>query len=478
MARSVADAPLTTRAARGRLAVRAVPYWRGIEGGAGVGYRKGKRGGVWLVRVLDETVAGDYRQATLGRADDALPADGTTIMDWSQADKAARAWILRFHRVASGQEAAPLPPSAPYTVADAIRDYLADLERRGSRGLAQTLTSAEAHILPSFATQPVGRLNRDKLRDWHAALAGAAPRRRLKAGVARARITLAEHDEEAIRRRRATANRILTILKAALNHARTEGRATCPGDAWQLVKPFKGADAPKVSYLSDAEIVRLVNACPPDFRELVTGAILTGCRYGELAAMRARDLNLTAGTVTIPRSKSGKARHVVLTPEAARFFAGLADVAQNGPLFQRDATAKQASREAPRETVRAPWGQSDQFRPMRTACEAAGITPTVSFHVLRHTHASRLATRGVPMAVIAAQLGHSDTRMTERHYAHLAPSYVADTVRQAFGSMGLSPITAAAEAVASQAMGLIPRAAEGVRAMSGAPGGPEAAEVV
>ena len=36
---------------------------------------------------------------------------------------------------------------------------------------------------------------------------------------------------------------------------------------------------------------------------------------------------------------------------------------------------------------------------------------------------------GVPMGVIAAQLGHADTRMTERHYAHLSPSYVADTIR-------------------------------------------------
>ena len=36
------------------------------------------------------------------------------------------------------------------------------------------------------------------------------------------------------------------------------------------------------------------------------------------------------------------------------------------------------------------------------------------------------------MAVIARQLGHSDTRMTEKHYAHLAPNYVADTIRGSF----------------------------------------------
>jgi integrase len=40
--------------------------------------------------------------------------------------------------------------------------------------------------------------------------------------------------------------------------------------------------------------------------------------------------------------------------------------------------------------------------------------------------------RGVPLNVIAAQLGHSDTRITEKHYAHLAPSYVADTIRAHF----------------------------------------------
>ena len=48
------------------------------------------------------------------------------------------------------------------------------------------------------------------------------------------------------------------------------------------------------------------------------------------------------------------------------------------------------------------------------------------------TPGSLLAMRAVPMAVIARQLGHADTHMTEKHYAHLAPNYVADTIRQSF----------------------------------------------
>jgi hypothetical protein len=42
------------------------------------------------------------------------------------------------------------------------------------------------------------------------------------------------------------------------------------------------------------------------------------------------------------------------------------------------------------------------------------------------------------MGVIAEQLGHADTRMTEKHYAHLAPSYVADTIRAHFPTLGIA----------------------------------------
>ena len=41
------------------------------------------------------------------------------------------------------------------------------------------------------------------------------------------------------------------------------------------------------------------------------------------------------------------------------------------------------------------------------------------------------------MPVIARQLGHADTRMTEKHYAHLAPNYVAETIRANFPDLGI-----------------------------------------
>ena len=54
------------------------------------------------------------------------------------------------------------------------------------------------------------------------------------------------------------------------------------------------------------------------------------------------------------------------------------------------------------------------------------------------SHGSMHAMRGVPMGVTAAQLGHSDMRMTEKHYAHLAPSYIAETIRARFPTLGIT----------------------------------------
>jgi integrase len=156
--------------------------------------------------------------------------------------------------------------------------------------------------------------------------------------------------------------------------------------------------------------------------------------------MTADDFDPQAGTVTVGRSKSGKPRHVVLTDEGRTFFAeAAAGKLGRAHIFERNFVTRQASRGAPAETRRGPWQKSDQFRLIREACAGANITPAVNFHVLRHTYGSRLARSGVPMAVIAAQLGHADTRVTERHYAHLSPSYVADTVRAAFGPLGILP---------------------------------------
>jgi integrase len=73
--------------------------------------------------------------------------------------------------------------------------------------------------------------------------------------------------------------------------------------------------------------------------------------------------------------------------------------------------------------------KSNQKRPMDEAVERAKISPAISFHGLRHTWASLATMAGVPLLVVAKNLGHTDTRMVEKHYGHLAPSYIADAIR-------------------------------------------------
>jgi integrase len=277
-------------------------------------------------------------------------------------------------------------------------------------------------VLPALGSLYAAKLTARRIEDWHHDLAEQAPRVRSKTGE-KPKHRKADSSSDGVRKRRATANRILTVLKAALNHAWKAGHVASD-DAWRRVRPFKSVETARVRYLSQAECTRLVSACKLEFRNLVRGAMLTGCRYSELAAMRVGDFNADAGVVTISQSKAGKPRHVVLTDEGRQFFSQrIAGRLADDLIFTRADGGG--------------WRQSHQLRPMLEACQCAKIIPAVSFHVLRHTHGSMLAMRGVPMAVIAEQLGHADTRMTEKHYAHLAPNYVADTIRARFPTLGI-----------------------------------------
>ncbi len=150
---------------------------------------------------------------------------------------------------------------------------------------------------------------------------------------------------------------------------------------------------------------------------------MTGCRYGELIALRVSDYHAESGTVHIRTSKNGRGRHVPLNEEGQRLFERLTAGRSDDGIALRRANGQ-------------PWLRSQQFRRLREACLIAKIAPPISFHDLRHTYASILAMRGVSLQVIAEALGHTDTRMTSRHYAHLIPSYVADTIRAHLPNFG------------------------------------------
>ena len=417
MARTVRDAKLDTRAARLRLSIRSEPYWRTLEKGLALGYRRRANGGTWLARRWASR--GGYVEHKIATTDDLQDADGVAVRDFGHAQRAAREWWRTELRREEGHDTR----IGPLTVADALSDYLTGLERRGGKSVYHARRAAETHIQPALGYLEVAKLTAKRIEDWHHGLTEKAPLARSKPGR-KPNHRKADKSADGIRKRRATANRVMTVLKAALNHAWKAGHVASD-DAWRRVKPFKAVEIARVRYLSEAECVRLINACEPAFRNLARGALLTGCRYSELTALHAADFNADAGIVTVRQSKAGKPRHVVLTEEGQRMFTALtAGNLGTDQIFTRADGGQ--------------WGKSHQLRPMLEACKRAKISPAVSFHVLRHTHGSTLAMRGVPMGVIAEQLGHADTRMTEKHYAHLAPSYIAETIRAHFTTLGIA----------------------------------------
>lgn len=406
MARAVKDAKLDNRTARQSLQTRDKAHWRLIEAGFHLGYRKGIRGGRWQARIY---VDGKYVEKSLGTADDTSDADGSAVLSWSHALTAGRAWRETALRQALGGE----PVRAKYTIAEAVEDYVLHYVRKGGKAEVDLRRACRRHILPALGPIEVSRLTRRRIRAWHAGLAAAPPLNRSGEPVDRV------VDPRA---RKATANRLLTILRAALNYAFRENMVQSD-TAWRQVEAFEKVDMPKIRYLTADEQRRLVNACNPDFRALVRAALFTGCRYGELSRLVVSDIDLSSRTVWVQISKTGTPRHVVLTDEAADFF-------------RQQVIGKAASQLVLTINGRQ-WSQSDQSVPMVNAADAARLDPRPRFHDLRHTHASALAMAGVPLSVIAAQLGHLDTRTTEKHYAHLAPSYIAQTIRANFPTLGI-----------------------------------------
>ena len=143
-------------------------------------------------------------------------------------------------------------------------------------------------------------------------------------------------------------------------------------------------------------------------------AARTGMRIGELVALRWRNVHfrhsvihvceaITRGVMGL--SKSGKAREV--------------------PMSKAVIAALEAQRHDRGEyvfcTLEGGYVSQDRCeKPLTEACERAELR-RITWHILRHTFASHLAMRGVPLRAIQELLGHASIEQTMR-YAHLAPS--------------------------------------------------------
>lgn len=431
MARTVRSAQIETRAARMRLKPRKRPY-KAATGRPGLhlGYRRmANRNGSWVAYVY-QGASGKYGERAFAQADDFAQADGDGVLTYYDA----------MQRVAG--EAPPVRRGRAYTIADAVNDYVAYLARE-KKTASDARPKLRTYVTDYFGDRRLSSLKAADFERWLEWAMTHSPRDSRKSRRSPRKTDATEVPAaELARRRKSTLNRIINYLKAALDRAVGQGHAD-GREAWARLQKFRGVESARLVRLTASEAVRLMNTCEPDFRRLVQAALLTGCRYGELGRLRARDFESRLvtlsgpnggaqverhGTILVAESKAGKPRRVPLTAEGVQFFDALTAGAAPEALLLTKADGT-------------PWGQSEQFRRIRAACEAAKIDPPVNFHSLRHSFASWLVEAGTPLAFVAEALGHADTRMVSKHYAHLAPSIVHATIRANLPALGLEVAT-------------------------------------
>lgn len=188
--------------------VRRTPYFAKIAKGLRLGYYRGAVSGSWVASLYRGALG--YETKALGAADDTTDADSATVFDFWQAQDKAKEWAERQRLIAAG-----IIRKGPYTVADAIRDYLVEIGAEKKPDAVQgTKYVFDAWVLPSLGSTEVESLTTDQLIRWRNKIATAPKRVRTKRTATEPATRATPDDDDARRARKATANRILTMLKA------------------------------------------------------------------------------------------------------------------------------------------------------------------------------------------------------------------------------------------------------------------------
>ena len=168
-------------------------------------------------------------------------------------------------------------------------------------------------------------------------------------------------------------------------------------------------------FLSADEAARLLaelDKCSPQFADVCRVSLYAGLRLGEIFALRVQDIDLDARIIYVMDAKAGS-REAIINEELKKVLKKYV---------------------AGRKSEEFVFTQGDGKTPMKYINQAFvravkrlgfndGITDSrrkVVFHTLRHTFASWLVQKGVPLYTVADLMGHSTLSMTQR-YAKLAP---------------------------------------------------------
>lgn len=220
---------------------------------------------------------------------------------------------------------------------------------------------------------------------------------------------------------KSTANRNLTHLKAALNHAvrtRLAGKQLAIEVA--LVVPFEGAAKRRDIFLDRAQRNELIRAARETVGlgengalcELIEAAALTGGRPGELVSMVRGAFDNRTASLTLG-GKTGR-RTVPLSPPAVALFTRLAkSKLPTAPLLTR-CDGK-------------PWAHSDWDELIRDAAQLAKLPKGTVLYSLRHSFITEALLGGMATLEVARLVGTS-LAMIEKHYGHLVATRARESL--------------------------------------------------
>jgi integrase len=162
-------------------------------------------------------------------------------------------------------------------------------------------------------------------------------------------------------------------------------------------------------------------------KDLILLAVNTGMRIGELCGLRWRDVDLNEGFLAVRNyddgdrdaflTKSGQERVVPIVPQVREVLEGIAERCGRSGYVLRGAQGGRLNKQY----------ASKRFKHYVKEEE---LPENITFHSLRHTCASWMVQRGVPLAMVQAILGHSDIQVTQK-YAHHAPGALKEAMHQA-----------------------------------------------
>jgi integrase len=303
-----------------------------------------------------------------------------------------------------------LPEPSKATVAEHLREWLDNDDGLSLKTRERYRELAEFQIIPHLGNTMLQRLKPKQVKDWHSILLKSGSK---KGGKLSARTVGHAHRVLRHSLRMAVATEVL---------ARNVASAISPPKIKEQ----------EIEILTDDQIatVRDRLAGHPLY-EIAVLDLATGLRRGELLALRLSDVDLDNATVRVERSleetkaglrfKEPKTEHskrtISLPPNAIgvlreyrrkllerRLALGQGRPDDNALLFgELDG--------APRRPDQLSWL-------WRSACKSLKL-PRVSFHALRHTHASALIAAGLDIVVISRRLGHGSPNVTLGTYGHL-----------------------------------------------------------